>query len=158
MLTTDDFVAIAEYIVGQLRTDFAQVTTTDQAITLWADAIFYGDQHKIPKAPTLCVEPGPYLASLIGASASLPRKDNTIQLIFMLYHGKIQDVQLTRQQCDELARSLMKYLDSQRTTMGGRVIFGHVISIEPGYAVRGGDELRAARITWEGKSRTTVGG
>ena len=142
MALTENPSEVAQHIIDML----------EGTPSLGLTAVYYGDQERIPSTPCAAVETGPLNRTLAGASF---RTDNTITIFVLLYLAKLQDVQATRKQVDELAEAVMDVLHAD-INMGGLVIHGHVTSMEPGYAIRGGALMRAARITWTGLSKTSL--
>ncbi len=139
---TENFSVVATYIQDLLaETESLQLTD-----------VFYGDQELIPRTPAACVESGLYSRQYAGVPL---RTENEIIVNILVYFAKIQDVQVTRLQCDQKAEDIMRVLHAN-VTMGGLVINGWVSSIEPGYSMRNKVLMRSARITWTGKTKTMV--
>lgn len=141
---TDDFEAITQAMVDFLKTNAT-------ALGLVVDDIYYGDMELIARTPTVTVESGPATFTLVGAPR---RTDNVFNVYILVYFSKVQDVQVTRKECDQKAQLIKKKIDTFPAI--GNVIHGYVRAIEPGYATRGRELLRAARITFEGTSRTQL--
>lgn len=116
--------------------------------------VFYGDQMLIPRTPAVCVEAGPLNRELSGIGGK-GRTTNTITVFLLCYIARIQDMQLTRREADEFAEKIMDILH-QDVTRSGLVVHGFVTGIEPGYATRGDTNMRAARITWTGMTKTGI--
>jgi len=115
--------------------------------------VWYGDQELIPRTPAVAVESGSKTRELTGAPDVTT---NRFTVFVLTYMAKIQDVQTTRKMADQLAEAIELLLHDD-TTIGGLVIFGMCTSVEPGYAIRGGTLMRAARITWEGFTKLRMG-
>lgn len=122
-------------------------------VTLGLTDVWYGDQEMIPRTPAAAVESGQKTRELSGAPDVTT---NRFTVFILVYMAKIQDVQTTRKAADQLAESI-EALVHQDNTLGGLVIFGMCTSVEPGYAIRGGTLMRAARITWEGFTKLRMG-
>lgn len=155
MAPTANFYKVAKYL---------QALVTANKVALGLQDIWYGDMDLIPHTPSLCVETGPTSRQLVGAPA---RVDNNFTVYLMIYHGKIQDVQLNRSDCDQMAVAVQNLLhtdlrldnptyDGSVATGNGLVVFGMVTGIEPGYTVRSKSLMRTSRVTWEGTSKTNL--
>lgn len=134
-------------LVGEFIQDLLQETTS-----LGLQDVFYGDQELIPRTPAVAVETGIFTRQLDGIPY---RTKNVFRIYLLVYFAKVQDVQVTRLQCDQKAEQIMRTLH-QNKTMGGLVISGHVTAIEPGYTYRGRALMRSARITWEGLTKNNA--
>lgn len=142
---TDRVSVVADYIYDLLIANKATLTLND---------VFYGDQEKIAKSRSVAVESGPLTRTLAGAGTS-GRTLNELTVYVIVYVSGIRDNQTVRKEADELAESIMDLLHTD-PQMGGNVIHGWVRSIEPGYAIRSGALMRAARVTWTGQSKTAI--
>lgn len=94
--------------VGTLATSAFKVADTLYQMTLDAkeelqlEDVWYGPQELLPIFPCLIVEPRPKRRRLNGTH----RWDISFQVALLLYHGKIQDLQLTRRENEEQAELL----------------------------------------------------
>jgi hypothetical protein len=115
--------------------------------------VFYGDQALIPRTPAVTVESGPKSRLLTNTGFMTT---NTIQIYFMVYFGKVQDVQQNKRAADQLSEAIedLVHLDKQ---LGGLVVTGYIVEVDPGMAERGKDVLlKANRLTWQGTSKTQI--
>jgi hypothetical protein len=153
---TDDYSKVALYIENLVK---------KYQTALGLQDVFYGDMDLIPRTPAACIETGPLVRQLTGAMA---RVDNSFTIYIMVYHGKVQDVQLNKLQCDQFAVAIQNKLhtdlrlddpsvDATVTRGNGLVYYGMVTGIEPGYTIRSKSLMRTSRITWEGNSKTNLG-
>lgn len=131
-----------------------QARITAAKDTLGIDAIYYGDQDRIPTTPTVCVEPGTKTRRLNG----LPRRteiDMTVYLI--VYHYQIASTQVIRENNDSLAERLEDLLhnDAQLRDANNEptVSDSLVTSIESGYQQKRNTLFRASRLTFEARSQ-----
>jgi hypothetical protein len=149
-LLTDSISVLAEYQVDLIKNN----ATTLLLPTLPSGdvPVFYGDQQLIPVTPTICVESGPRQRILNNTGLATEIDFTTF---FLVYHGKLQDSQLNKLECDQYAEQVEVILHSDMQ-MGGLVIFGLVTVIDPGIAMRSGTMMRATRITWNGRSRVCI--
>lgn len=105
--------------------------------------VYYGDQDRIPRSPTACIETGEKRQELNGA----PRRvmiDLTCYIL--LYVGPIVPTRHNREEADALAEAVENELH-QFPTFEGNFIDTLVTAIEYGYQVRGNSLFRAARLT-----------
>lgn len=124
--------------------------------TIAPTEVFYGDQDLIPTTPALCVEPNDKNRTLEGAPNMTL---NEFEILLLVYHNKVQDNRLTREETDVLAYELEKYLHTNlQLTIAGtpHVIHGFVRSNESGYAYKNNTLYRSARLTWYGKNKTSL--
>lgn len=144
MSNTISLVAVAKKIETVLIDDMAQ---------LGLEAVFFGDQADIPKSPTVCVEPVDKVKDLQGANRYCLVR---FRVGVLLYHSRIQDDQLTREEADTFGEAIEHYLDSYQDgtsppgTLGGLLIHGFVNTFESGYTVRNNNQFRSVRLTYEG--------
>jgi hypothetical protein len=110
--------------------------------TLGLQAVYYGEQNKIPVTPVAMVDPGPLNRQLQGAPYRTPI---TMQVFVLVLNNKIEDKETMFQDTDQLVANVDAFLNGQ--TYGGIVIFSFVSDIEPGYSQRGAALYRATRLT-----------
>lgn len=128
-----------------------------------ADAmLFYGDQNKIPVSPTICVEAGTVDRPLVGAMGPQGRVENAFTTYILIYHGRIQDVQVTKKEAEAYAEATAAFLDNNpRLVLGdgpdGKLIHGYCKTIDHGYANRNGTLMYGSRITHTGKTKMQLG-
>lgn len=146
MPVTDSELAITQYWLGKIKTDYATLGFNQ------AEDIFFGDQEKVPRTPSLCLEPGTKTRDIVPPSASTM---NSLSVVFILYHSPVKENQQARIELLTFAEALEAYLH-QDLQAGGLVTYGYVTSLEPGYVVRGNTLMHAARMTWEGQSKTRL--
>jgi hypothetical protein len=141
---TDSLVTLAKYVFEKLDDAKAQLKLED---------VYYGDQAKIPRTPTVCVEPGTKRRNLEGA----PRVTrNTMDVMLLVYLMKIGGTtQTTRQEVDEIAESIEGFLHTD-PQLNGLAIHSYVTLLESGYADRGGTLFRTARLTFEVDTKTLL--
>lgn len=147
MPLTDKPTVVGQYILDLLKSKSA-------VLGVEADRMYYGDQEMIGATPALAVEEGTFTRELSGKGLS-GQSLNQIRVFILVYIAKIQDVQTTRKATNELAEKIMMELHKD-INMGGNVIHGFVVEIEPGYAIRSGVLMRSARITWQGITKTLI--
>jgi hypothetical protein len=118
---------------------------------------YYGDQDMLPVTPAVCIEPSDKVRTLAGAPNMT---ENVFEVFILVYHSKVQDMQVTRREVDALAYQIEKlfHLDLQLKNGGPdpRVIHGFIREVESGYALKGTTLYRAARLTYFGKNKTSL--
>lgn len=152
MTQTADVSVLTQYIQAMIVAD----PSLGGTIEAFQD-VFYGDQDLVPRYPAIAVESAHIESQLDGANYVTR---NTMRVVIIVYASKVQDVQATRLQADQIAVAVRTKLHTDRT-MGGNVIHGFVTSIEYGYAVRKASGstsvmIRAARLTWEGITKVAL--
>ena len=144
-LTKDPSVVI-QALVDLLRTNWETIETPSET------DIYYGDQNRYPRFPSLSVVN-------IGTDRPLYQTGLQMQVEFqayvLVYHAIIGSESDLKKKCDERSEIVVGVIESDRK-LGGLVVHGHVTRMEPGVASRG-DLLTATRLTWEGQSRAQVG-
>lgn len=145
VVNTDRFSPVIEYIFDKLK---------ENQVSLQLQDVYYGDQNMIPRTPAACVDPGNFTKELSGIGGK-GRTDNSTTVYIMVYIARVSDMQAARKEINELSEKIMDVLHED-VTLGGLVVHGLVTSIEPGYATRGQVTMRAARITWQGLTRTLI--
>lgn len=120
--------------------------------TLGVVDVYYGDQNKIPRTPTTCVDTGEKQRQLNGAPR---RTENNITIYVVVYHYKVGSSEENQLGADNLAEAheTLIHADPQ---MGSNAIHSLVTSIEAGFAQRGRDTYRASRLTVEIRSQSQL--
>lgn len=119
--------------------------------------IWFGDQEKIARTPTVCVEPVTKRRIISGVAKPGGMVTNTFEVHFLIYHIKLQDVQVTRQEVDTLAEAIEVELHKDvhlGTPPNDLIIHGFVEEMESGYVYRAGTLYRSVRMIWRGQSKT----
>lgn len=114
--------------------------------------VLYGDQDKVGKVPLVCVEPSEKRRMLNGAPR---RTEVALEVYILIYHGRIQDTQLNRQETDELAEAVEKRLHLD-PTCGSLAVHSLVSNLSSGVANKGGALLRATRLTFTATSQVML--
>lgn len=126
---------------------FNLINTNKAALTL--EAVYYGDQDRLPVTPVACVEPNEKARELKG----VPRKtDVTIEVFIFVYHSEVQSTQVNRRDADLMAENIETLIHADRT-LGGNVIHNFVTRVESGYARKSNTVVRASRLTVQALSQ-----
>lgn len=169
MNLTGDIELINRFLFDQLDGNKASFTDGIQTV----QAVYYGDQEKLPVTPCICVESGEKNLGIprryIG-SGGTRQMDVQMNVYILVYHSNIKDVQYNRQQNDKLVGTVEAFLHSNMhlkdRPIGGdpvegsdtdRVLDSYCIVTEPGY--RGFNErtiVRGSRITFQIRSQVTL--
>jgi hypothetical protein len=143
-------------VVGQR---IAGLITANKS-TLLYDDLWYGDQDKIPTARTICVEPVVVNRTLAGAPDMV---ENNFSVALMVYIVRIGEVQALRSECNALAEAIEDVLhlhldldDNVHTPNSDIIIHGFVDENLSGYSVKQGRLIRSSRLSWSGKSKTSL--
>lgn len=116
--------------------------------------VWDGDQQLIPNYPALCVEAGGKARELVESAL---RADNRFTLYLMLYYSLItEDSQVIRSKALELSERVEFVLHNQYSTLNGKVIFGYVHEINPGYTQRKNGLTHVVRLTWSALTKTRL--
>lgn len=139
--------------------DFAAITKQvldDKAAALGINAVFYGDQSRIPTTPVACVEPNTETSLLKGSGVTRATQVN-LSCFVLLYGSIIQSGQINRAEVDQLAKEVKKVLNSdpklQLADGIERVIHCYVTSVQSGYTNKGNTVMQSARIEFEALSQ-----
>jgi hypothetical protein len=111
---------------------------------LGLEDIFKGDQVKIARTPTACVEPGPKRRELVGAQRQTAVNND---LYIILYMGSIDNPEVNQEDGVILAEAIEAKLH-EHARLNDLAIHSMVQEIEPGYATRSRTVQRAVRITF----------
>jgi hypothetical protein len=131
---SDSLYDIAKYVQTLIETNQTSLNITD---------VYYGDQDKIPRVPTACVDTGVKRRQLAGA----PRRTQVdVDLYVMVYTAAVASQEVNREQDDLIAENI-ETLIHQDATMNGLVIDSLVSDVEYGYALRSNSLFRTARLT-----------
>jgi hypothetical protein len=123
--------------------DYIYDTLVAASPELGINDIFKGDQLKIARTPTVCIEPTTKRRQLVGA----PRRTETeVEFDLLVYHSRVDDNQRNREDLDILADGIEEVIHKD-PTMGGLVIHSMVSSMDPGYSAKGSVFYRAYKIT-----------
>lgn len=148
---TDSVDVITQYVIDRLRTNAALLKTTTNVVVDPQD-IYYGDQEKFPRTPSVCVDPGNRQRTLQGVSF---RTDNNFTIYILVYHAKIQDNQVTRKESQQISEAIETLLHND-PQLGGNVIHSFCSLNESGYVYRTNTMYRTNRITFEPYSKTRL--
>lgn len=150
---TDSVDVITQYVVDKIKAACSAGTiVTTTGVVASADDVYYGDQEKFPRSPSVCVDPGNRQRVLQGVSF---RTDNNFSLYILVYHARIQDNQLTRKEAQQLSEQIETLLH-QDPTLGGNVVHSFCSLNESGYVYRAATMYRTNRITFEPYSKTRL--
>jgi hypothetical protein len=151
---TDSLVTITQFWVDKFKANAVTLGIPDLPGTTGPagsdPSIFYSDQTLIPVTPTVCVESGPKLRDLRNTGFA---STNTFTVYVMVYHGKLQDEQVNKKECDQFAEAIEALMHTDKQA-GGLMYNGWVERIDPGIARRNKSLFRVSRLTWIGNSKT----
>jgi hypothetical protein len=148
---TDSVDTVTQYVIDKLKANAAVLKTSTNVVVDPQD-IYYGDQEKFPRTPSICVDPGNRARILQGVSY---RTDNNFVLYIYVYHAKVQDNQITRKEVQQISEAIETLLHSD-PQLGGIVIHSFCTLNESGYVYRQNTMYRTCRITFEPYSKTKL--
>ncbi len=123
------------------------------------EAVYYGDQGRIPKTPAAAVMAGP-LSRTIELSGAASWYDLEFTSYIMLYHGLLADLQTITKATDQLATTLVSTLNVNRQMddSGGdaQAIHSYVTGTDPGFADRGKSLFVVHRMSVATRSRELI--
>lgn len=144
-------------VLTELLIDKIVGNAANFSIPFAEEDVYYGDQDRIPRTPSVCLEPGDKNRELDG-SPNMTK--NQFQIYILVYHNKAQDIQLTRKECDQLAYEIEQLIhqDLQLKNDGTtpNVIHGYIKANESGYTYKSGTLYRTARLTYFGLNKTSL--
>ena len=150
-----NIIPIAEEVISRIQAAGATFSTPVDPSN-----VYYGDQDRIPATPSICIDPGDKTRSLAGAPNMTL---NEFEIYVIIYHNKIQEMQLTRKEADQLAYEVefMLHQDLQLKTNpsdvnSGLLIHGFVNKVEPGYTTKANTTYRSTRLTYYGQNKTSL--
>jgi hypothetical protein len=133
-----------------------QTKLTDPASTgvTGLQAVYYGDQDKIPTTPVACVEPGPKSKQYKGVG----RMSKIELTVFIyIYITTIQSPQLNLQQAVAVGELVEGQIDADpllRDVHGDQQLIDSLVRlVEPGFKEVAGSVYRTARLTVVGQSQ-----
>lgn len=150
---TDSVDTVTQYVIDKIKAlCVANSLVTSTGVAVGVDDVYYGDQEKFPRSPSVCVDPGNRQRTLQGVSY---RTDNAFTVYILVYHARIQDNQVTRKEAQQISEQIETalHLDPQ---LGGNVIHSFCSLNESGYVYRQGTMYRTNRITFEPYSKTRL--
>lgn len=123
--------------------------------------VYYGDQIKIPRSPTLCVEPAQKVRTWPPTPTLM--SENTFEINFFIYHARVDGTQVVKLESDQFGEAVEEFINMNHVNLadsGGNqiIIHGNVVESEPGYSFRntGRDLYHSTRLLWRGISKTRL--
>lgn len=148
-----DLATINQAIINVLKND----------LSLGLKDVYYGDQAAIPRTPCASVE---ISSSERSYNQTGLQTNRVVQIAILIYHGILADVQTLKKELDQYAQSVEDSLHVDNT-LGGLVISGIVVSIEPGVIGAGmagprsvgvgNIQFYAHRLIWEAMIKERIG-
>lgn len=149
------YTADPDVIAREIKTRITAAAGTYTPVVNTVD-IFYGDQERLAHSPSICVEVGDAGYELEG----LPDMTvNLFEVFILVYHNKVQDMQITRLETDQLASQIRRtlHLDLQLKVAGQPLLtHGYVRAHESGYTYKKNTLYRSARLIYIGKNKTSL--
>jgi hypothetical protein len=112
--------------------------------------VFYSDQWRVPRTPSICVQASRKNREVVGA----PRRiRNTFETFILIYHSKVTEIQESARDVDVMADDLEALVHAD-LTFGGLVTTSMVVLNESGYRPKPDTLFRGVRLTVQGQSTT----
>jgi hypothetical protein len=143
MALTDSLVVMAQYLHDLIAAN---------QVTLGVQDVFYGDQVKIPRTPTVCVESDLKNRTLSGTARKV---DLTMTCFILIYGSAVAEVQSKRKAVDVLAESIEGLIHAN-STLGGNFIHSFIPTMQSGLANKSGTQFRSSRLTVQALSQTLL--
>lgn len=119
--------------------------------TLGIKDVYYGEEANIPRTPAVAIE--------VSKSRTPYQTGNnylvTFNAVIDVFHSRYKSKQVTRQECDQFAKSVEDLLHAD-LKLGGLVINSFVSAIQTGGLRRGTTLMQASRLTWQATSRKRI--
>lgn len=119
----------------------------DLSDDLWS--VVYGDQAKLHKRLTICVEPNVKRNTLRNAQRGITREYEVYVLIYYtnLNEGGI----FSREWADDFAEQLEMALNVD-PSFGGALLHCYVTEVASGYSTKSGSLVKSSRLTFNGET------
>lgn len=111
--------------------------------------VYYGDQQKLPKRITACIEPNTKVTDLTGATRMVDRR---YEVFVILYFTAVQSGQLNRREVDTISEEIETHLNVD-PRLGGEVIHSYVTELASGYSTKDGALVKSSRLTFTAISK-----
>jgi hypothetical protein len=112
---------------------------------LWT--VLYGDQDKLPKRVTICIEPNVKRNRLKNAARGIERE---FEVFILIYYASVNDGgQFNRKHADAFAEEIETLLNSD-PQFGGKLIHCYVTEVASGYSNKDGTIVKSSRLTFNG--------
>lgn len=142
-MSTDSVAVLAAYLETLLKANQVTLNVAD---------VFYSDQQRIPRTPTICVDPSSKTREIIGAPR---RTKNVMEVYIILYFSRVIDVQVNSRDSDAMCDAVEAIVHAD-PTLGNLVIHSLVTHTEAGYRIREDTQFRAARLTVQAESQSML--
>lgn len=117
--------------------------------------VLYGDQDKLPRMITACVEPNVKSTELRNAFRGVRR---TLEVFVLVYFGSLnQSGQINRLDADKIAEEIEAELN-KNPQGDGSLVHCMVSEIASGYSSKDGTIVKSSRITFQGDSTDQLPG
>lgn len=136
-------VDVSLWVQETVRNFFAGSAWNDK--TDWG--VYYGDQAKLPKRVTVCIEPNTKQTTLKNAQRGVTREFEVFVLVY--YTSLNQPGQLNRVDADMIAEELEEHLNAN-PQMDGKVVHCMVTEVASGYSTKDGTIVKSSRLTFSG--------
>lgn len=146
MALTKSSTAVAEALVNLFKDNFVAAGLNSP------DDVYYGDEVKIPRYPSIAVQPSVQTRKFTSTGMKV---DIDFTTFILVYHSSLSSPSELKREADERTEAIIDLLDQNRN-LGGIVINGLVSSSEPGAVDTGGSLVRASRLTHSALSKVHI--
>jgi hypothetical protein len=122
--------------------------------SLGIEAVYYGDQNRLPVTPALCVEPDAKQNTLKSALRVIAIE---FKVYILIYHSSVTSPQDNRRAADALAEATETLIHADRT-LGGLVTHCMVDEVASGYVTKNNSLMRASRLSFSAISQNQLPG
>lgn len=123
-------------------------------VVLGIQAVYYGDQNRLPVTPAVCIEPDAKTNTLKSAFRMVSLD---FKVYILIYHSQVTSPQDNRRNADALAEAVETLIHADKD-LGGRVIHCMIDEIASGYVTKGNSLVRASRLTFSALSQNQLPG
>lgn len=143
MPLTDKVADVIDYLFNLINTNKASLGLLD---------VFSADQEKLPRTPAMTLSPGRKSRTLNGA----PRRTLVdLEVYGIVYIESVASISANQALSDTTTEAVETLIHTD-PNFGGIVIHSMVEDIEYGYAIRGSELLRCARMTITARSQVQL--
>lgn len=121
---------------------------------LGIEAVYYGDQNRLPVTPAVCIEPDSKTNTLTSAFRKVSLD---FKIYILLYHSQVSSPQDNRRSADALAEAVETLIHADKD-LGGLVIHCMIDEVASGYVTKSNSLVRASRLTFSALSQNQLPG
>lgn len=121
--------------------------------------VYYGDQVKIPRSPSICVDPRQKTRTWPPQPSLM--SEILFEVDLFIYHARVDGTQTVKLECDQLSEAIEEWLNINHLNLAAAdgnqlIIHGHVVENESGVSYKSGSLFHANRLLWRAISKTRL--